>query len=75
MKKVIGHENELVHYVLGRSVLSGILQHILSDKFKKSPESAVSEENLDRTKLEELLRQIDGHHLCTVLGHVRIYLD
>lgn len=58
MKKVIGHENELVHYVLGRSVLSGILQHILSDKFKKSPESAVSEENLDRTKLEELLRQI-----------------
>jgi len=57
-KKVVCHENELTHYVLGRSVLAGILQHILSDKFKKSPEATVSEEILDRTKLEELLRQI-----------------
>ena len=56
--KVVGHENELVHEVLGRSVQAGILQHILSDKFKKSPEATVSEESLDRDKLELLLRQI-----------------
>lgn len=56
--KVVGHENELVHEVLGRSVQAGILQHILSDKFRKSPESTVSEESLDREKLELLLRQI-----------------
>lgn len=56
--KVVGHENELVHEVLGRSVQAGILQHILSDKFSKSPEATVSEESLDREKLELLLRQI-----------------
>jgi len=59
-KSVYNLEEKLVHNVLGKPVLSHILQNILADKFKKSPEKNVSEysEQLTESILEEVLRQI-----------------
>ena len=45
-------------YVLGNVVPAGILQHIVTDKFKKSSSAVVSQERLDEAKLEMLLRHI-----------------
>uniref|UniRef100_A0A7S4AAQ7 Uncharacterized protein n=1 Tax=Pseudo-nitzschia australis TaxID=44445 RepID=A0A7S4AAQ7_9STRA len=53
-------EEQLVLNVLGKPVLSHILQNILADKFNKSPNKTVSEcsKELARDVLENILRQI-----------------
>ena len=59
-KSVSNLEEELVLNILGKPVLSHILQNILSDKFNKSPNKAVSDcsEKLVEEVLEKVLRQI-----------------
>ncbi|VEU36572.1 unnamed protein product [Pseudo-nitzschia multistriata] len=59
-KSVSNLEEQLVHNVLGKPVLSHILQNILVDKFNKSPNKAVSgcSRRLQSDVLENILRQI-----------------
>ena len=55
--KVKRHESALVHEVLGTPVPSGILTHILGDKFAKSARAAVSSQPVT----PELVRTLLGH--------------
>eukprot|EP00535_Pseudo-nitzschia_heimii_P012412 CAMPEP_0197198710 /NCGR_PEP_ID=MMETSP1423-20130617/33509_1 /TAXON_ID=476441 /ORGANISM="Pseudo-nitzschia heimii, Strain UNC1101" /LENGTH=1031 /DNA_ID=CAMNT_0042652545 /DNA_START=1648 /DNA_END=4743 /DNA_ORIENTATION=- len=59
-KSVSNLEEQLVLNILGKPVLSHILQNILSDKFSKSPNKGVSDcsEKLPEVVLEKVLRQI-----------------
>ena len=56
--KVLKHERQLVHRVLGSSVPARILFHILKDKFNKSSNQIVATAQLTEERVEALLRHI-----------------
>ena len=61
LRKVARLAEQLGSKIMGSSVLSRILLHILRDKFRRSPNNAVSSGQLPETQVETLLKEIVEH--------------